>query len=99
MVLDVCLSLKWDCGLRQIKKVQKSYHHTIYYLIRNASSPCAVIKNVNLVKFLVFNIINDWALSIRNLALLMITYIGGNLESFYKGLSFDFESFFVKNVL
>jgi hypothetical protein len=27
MVLSACLPLKWDCGLRQIKKVQKSYHH------------------------------------------------------------------------
>jgi hypothetical protein len=35
----VCLTLKWDFGLRQIKKVQKSsYHHTIYNLVKNASS-------------------------------------------------------------
>jgi hypothetical protein len=42
MVLNLCLTLKWDCGLRKIKKVQKSYHiissyHTIYILVRNAS--------------------------------------------------------------
>jgi hypothetical protein len=34
------LAQKWDCHLRQIKKVQKSYniYHTIYNLVRNASS-------------------------------------------------------------
>jgi hypothetical protein len=33
MVLNVCLTLKRDCGLRQTKKVQKSYHHIIILYI------------------------------------------------------------------
>jgi hypothetical protein len=38
MVLNVCLTLKWDCGPRKIKKGQISYL-TIYNLVRNASLP------------------------------------------------------------
>jgi hypothetical protein len=33
MVLNVCLTQKWDCGLRQIKKVQKSYLILSYLIL------------------------------------------------------------------
>jgi hypothetical protein len=44
---------------------------------------------------LVSNIINDWALSIRNFVLLMITKIGGSLKSFKKA----YHSIFNENVI
>jgi hypothetical protein len=52
-------------------------------------SPCAVIKNVNKVDWAP-SLIDDWVLSIRNFVLLMITLIEASMESFKKGLSFDF---------
>jgi hypothetical protein len=56
MVLNVCLTLKRESDLRQIEKVQKSYHHTINNLVRDASShkasseielwPAQIAKNI-----------------------------------------------------
>jgi hypothetical protein len=54
-------------------KKSKNHHHTIYNLVRNASSHALSLQiSTKLTWLLVSNIINDWALSIRNFVLLMI---------------------------